>query len=381
RIPFFAISAKFPLVKDVPDVPLELGPATGAVGTEAAAAALTVALAFLFFCALVHSKPIFKSDCSPTDATSGAGGITDPAATSETGGMTEAAATSGAGGMTLPIYSSYCPMIEGSSKIYLMVLGFDIVFSKRGNLEFGLILETSSDENDCDDSDRVKRGMARVMWYPSGMKEVIPENELKIADRTLKHGDEVCLNIARSKQRGICRRIHVVGDFRIFGSNDVREDVLDTSYYLIDLRLKSLVRCFAGKDFLEANDFVEALDWDNGSKVIIDNDAAAHLGDITERNNWPSRKKDGNVVPPTSSATVDSNLLLLQFMREMKEQQQKEKEQQQQMMEQQNEMMQKEREQQKEMMQNEREQQMEIMRKMMEIIFIPNHPRQQVDPH
>ncbi|CAG0899768.1 unnamed protein product [Cyprideis torosa] len=165
--------------------------------------------------------------------------------------------------------------------------------TKRGNLEFGLILEnaedvSSSDENDSDDSERVKRGMARVMWHPSGMQQVIPEKKLKIADRSLMHGDEVCLNIARSKQRGICRRIHVVGDFRIFGSNYVLAHPILASAVspILPISLETLILWKHWIGVVVSFQLNIHLQFPDGSKVIIDDDAAADLVDITERKNW-----------------------------------------------------------------------------------------------
>nr|CAD7596442.1 unnamed protein product [Timema genevievae] len=54
--------------------------------------------------------------------------------------------------------------------------------NRKGNIEFGMVLENSelvsSDENsDVEEGGRMKKGHIRVAWHPSGVEEVIPEKK------------------------------------------------------------------------------------------------------------------------------------------------------------------------------------------------------------
>lgn len=57
--------------------------------------------------------------------------------------------------------------------------------NKKGNIEFGMVLENSelvsSDENSDDEEDcrRMKQGHIRVAWHPSGREEVIQEKKVE----------------------------------------------------------------------------------------------------------------------------------------------------------------------------------------------------------
>lgn len=55
--------------------------------------------------------------------------------------------------------------------------------NKKGNIEFGMVLENaelvSSDENsDVEEGGRMKKGHIRVAWHPKGVEEVIPERKV-----------------------------------------------------------------------------------------------------------------------------------------------------------------------------------------------------------
>ena len=55
--------------------------------------------------------------------------------------------------------------------------------NKKGNIEFGMVLENSelvsSDENsDNEDGARMKKGHIRVAWHPTGVEEVIQEKKV-----------------------------------------------------------------------------------------------------------------------------------------------------------------------------------------------------------
>lgn len=55
--------------------------------------------------------------------------------------------------------------------------------NKRGNIEYGMVLENSelvsSDENsDGEEGCRMKQGHIRVAWHPSGEEEVIQEKKV-----------------------------------------------------------------------------------------------------------------------------------------------------------------------------------------------------------
>jgi ubiquitin-conjugating enzyme E2 O len=55
--------------------------------------------------------------------------------------------------------------------------------NKKGNIEFGMVLENSelvsSDENsDVEEGGRMRRGHVRVAWHPTGVEEVISERRV-----------------------------------------------------------------------------------------------------------------------------------------------------------------------------------------------------------
>ena len=55
--------------------------------------------------------------------------------------------------------------------------------NKKGNIEFGMVLENSelvsSDENsDNEDGARMKKDHIRVAWHPTGVEEVIQEKKV-----------------------------------------------------------------------------------------------------------------------------------------------------------------------------------------------------------
>jgi ubiquitin-conjugating enzyme E2 O len=55
--------------------------------------------------------------------------------------------------------------------------------NKKGNIEFGLVLEdselVSSDENsDVEDGGRMRKGHIRAMWLPTEVEEIMPERKV-----------------------------------------------------------------------------------------------------------------------------------------------------------------------------------------------------------
>jgi ubiquitin-conjugating enzyme E2 O len=55
--------------------------------------------------------------------------------------------------------------------------------NKKGNIEFGMVLENSeldsSDENsDVEERGRMRKGHIRVAWHPTGVEEIIPERKV-----------------------------------------------------------------------------------------------------------------------------------------------------------------------------------------------------------
>ena len=55
--------------------------------------------------------------------------------------------------------------------------------NKKGNIEFGMVLENSelvsSDENsDAEDNVKMKKGHIRVTWHPTGAEEILPEKKV-----------------------------------------------------------------------------------------------------------------------------------------------------------------------------------------------------------
>lgn len=59
-------------------------------------------------------------------------------------------------------------------------------FNKKGNIEFGMVLEnselvSSDDNSDVEDGGRMmKKGHIRVAWHPTGEEEVIPEKKVGV---------------------------------------------------------------------------------------------------------------------------------------------------------------------------------------------------------
>lgn len=125
----------------------------------------------------------------------------------------------------------------------------DVVYryNKRGNIQYGLVLENSelysSDENsDNEEYGRLKSGHIRVAWHPKGSEEVMQEKkvllvkncdivlesnkmrllfaQVGLADRSLMPGDVVRQMIkGKDTQRGYCRYIDMSANVQIIGTN------------------------------------------------------------------------------------------------------------------------------------------------------------------
>lgn len=99
--------------------------------------------------------------------------------------------------------------------------------NKRGNIEFGMVLEnselvSSDDNSDGEEGGKMKKGHIRVAWHPTGEEEVIPEKKVGLADRSLMPGDVVRRMVkGKDTQRGYCRNIKVTACVQVLGTKHV----------------------------------------------------------------------------------------------------------------------------------------------------------------
>ncbi|XP_013412226.1 (E3-independent) E2 ubiquitin-conjugating enzyme UBE2O [Lingula anatina] len=103
--------------------------------------------------------------------------------------------------------------------------------SKKGAM-YGLIIESSEylssdeDEDNNDNTSRVRRGTVRVAWHPRGEEEVVPEKKLKLVDRSLMPGDVVRRLIqGENSQRGFVSMTDITCHVLILGTNKVITNV------------------------------------------------------------------------------------------------------------------------------------------------------------
>ncbi|XP_075230933.1 (E3-independent) E2 ubiquitin-conjugating enzyme UBE2O isoform X3 [Lycorma delicatula] len=99
--------------------------------------------------------------------------------------------------------------------------------NKKGNIEFGMVLEnselvSSDDNSDVEEGGKMKKGHIRVAWHPTGEEEVIPEKKVGLADRSLMPGDVVRRMVkGKDTQRGYCRKIKVTACVQVLGTKHV----------------------------------------------------------------------------------------------------------------------------------------------------------------
>ncbi|KAL5284964.1 UBE2O family protein [Megaselia abdita] len=100
---------------------------------------------------------------------------------------------------------------------------------KKGRVKFGVVTDNSeafySDE-DSDDGEILSKGEIRVLWHPDGKEEVLTEQAVGLADRTLMPGDVVRRLVAgKDTQRGYCREINMKADVKVLGTKFVVQGV------------------------------------------------------------------------------------------------------------------------------------------------------------
>ncbi|XP_014261695.1 (E3-independent) E2 ubiquitin-conjugating enzyme UBE2O isoform X2 [Cimex lectularius] len=99
--------------------------------------------------------------------------------------------------------------------------------NKKGNIEFGMVLEnselvSSDDNSDNEECAKIKKGHIRVTWHPTGAEEVVSERKVGLADRSLMPGDVVRRMIkGKDTQRGYCRHIEVMASIQIVGTRHI----------------------------------------------------------------------------------------------------------------------------------------------------------------
>ncbi|XP_055590421.1 (E3-independent) E2 ubiquitin-conjugating enzyme [Uranotaenia lowii] len=97
----------------------------------------------------------------------------------------------------------------------------------KGHVKFGLVLENFEvSEEEGFDEDALKKGEIRACWHPEGLEEIVRQNRVGLADRTLMPGDVVRRMIpGKDTQRGYCHEIFVKADVKIVGSKYVVKNV------------------------------------------------------------------------------------------------------------------------------------------------------------
>ena len=104
----------------------------------------------------------------------------------------------------------------------------DVVYrvDKKGSIQLGMVVENSefvsSDEEESDCEEKLQKGTIRVAWHPKGKEQVVKEEKVGLADRSLMPGD-VVRRLIRGKetQRGYCRHVNVHASCQIVGTKQV----------------------------------------------------------------------------------------------------------------------------------------------------------------
>ncbi|XP_058812642.1 (E3-independent) E2 ubiquitin-conjugating enzyme [Topomyia yanbarensis] len=97
----------------------------------------------------------------------------------------------------------------------------------RGRVKFGLVLENFEvSEEEGFEEDTLKKGEIRACWHPDGHEEIVNQQKVGLADRTLMPGDVVRKLVpGKDTQRGYCHEIFVKADVKIAGSKYVIKNV------------------------------------------------------------------------------------------------------------------------------------------------------------
>ncbi|XP_071444818.1 (E3-independent) E2 ubiquitin-conjugating enzyme UBE2O isoform X1 [Hetaerina americana] len=162
--------------------------------------------------------------------------------------------------------------------------------NKRGNVEFGMVLENaelvSGDENsDVEEGGRMKKGHIRVAWHPKGVEEVIPERKVGLADRSLMPGDVVRRMIkGKDTQRGYCRNINVLASVQIVGSKQVIINVKSADLTPLEEFSADIAVCLdswvGGVKSVHSKIYLQ---WPDGSRCVLDDLDAGRLDDVEEK--------------------------------------------------------------------------------------------------
>ncbi|XP_055623430.1 (E3-independent) E2 ubiquitin-conjugating enzyme [Toxorhynchites rutilus septentrionalis] len=97
----------------------------------------------------------------------------------------------------------------------------------KGRVKFGLVLENYEvSEEEGFEEDALKKGEIRACWHPDGLEEIVEQNKVGLADRTLMPGDVVRRMIpGKDTQRGYCHEIFVKADVKVVGTKYVIKNV------------------------------------------------------------------------------------------------------------------------------------------------------------
>ncbi|KAL5018693.1 hypothetical protein ScPMuIL_004415 [Solemya velum] len=142
---------------------------------------------------------------------------------------------------------------------------------------YGLVLENaeylSSDDDNDEFPDNVRRGTVRVAWHPMGRETVVSENEVVLADRSLMPGDVVRRSRqGEDNQRGFVQDMEVTCHLRILGSNTYiynvnSKDVLSMEEWVTDPGEVTLDSWF-GRIMMVHEDL--ELKFQDGARCVID---------------------------------------------------------------------------------------------------------------
>ncbi|XP_067005905.2 (E3-independent) E2 ubiquitin-conjugating enzyme UBE2O [Anabrus simplex] len=175
--------------------------------------------------------------------------------------------------------------------------------NKKGNIEFGMVLENSelvsSDENsDVEEGGRMKKGHIRVAWHPTGV-EVISERKVQLADRSLMPGDVVRRMIkGKDTQRGYCRDIKVTANVQVVGTKQVIPNVKSEHLIPLEEFATDIAACLdswvGGIKTVHSKLQIRCPD---GSRCIINDIEACGLEDFNEKRDcqdceFPAHRED-----------------------------------------------------------------------------------------
>lgn len=161
--------------------------------------------------------------------------------------------------------------------------------NKKGNIEFGMVLENSelvsSDENSDEEGGRMRKGHIRVAWHPTGVEEIIPERKVHLADRSLMPGDVVRRMIkGKDTQRGYCRDIKVTACVQVVGTKQVIPSVKSENLVPLEEFATDIAACLdswvGGIKTVHSKLLIQCSD---GSRCIINDIEASFLEDFNEK--------------------------------------------------------------------------------------------------